>query len=150
MTNAPSDGPPAEPTLLALGRRVLAAQPFSQLLGATLERLTPDEAVLRLQLRRELQQQTGSAHGGVMGYLADNAIAFVAGASLGVDVVTSELKINYLRPAHGRALVAHGVMVHAGRNQATCRCDVYLEDEALGRRLCAVAQGTVARVVRTR
>lgn len=136
-----------DPTLLELGRRVLAAQPFNQLLGATLERLTLDEAILKLPLRRELQQQAGSVHGGVLSYLADNAITFAAGASLGVEVVTSEIKINYLRPAQGRSLTAHAVLVHAGRTQAACRCDIYLDDEALGRRLCAIAQGTVVRVV---
>ena len=85
-----------------------------------------------------------------MSYLADNAITFAAGASLSVEVVTSEMTINYLRPAHGRSLTAHAVLVFAGRNQAACRCDVYIDDEALGRRLCAIAQGTVVRVARPR
>ena len=60
-----------------------------------------------------------------------------------VHVVTSEFKINYLRPAVGELLIARAQAVHHGRAQAVCRCDVFVV-QAGTEKLCAVAQGTIA------
>lgn len=131
--------------LATLGRAALQAQPFSVMLGAHLQRLEQGEAVLRLGLRHELLQQNGFAHGGVLCYLADNALTFAGGSLLGEAVVTAEFKINYLRPAKGDELVARAVTLHAGQNQAVCRCDVFVHDGRGASRLCATAQGTISR-----
>lgn len=135
----------AKGPLAELGRAALQAQPFSVMLGAHLQRLEHGEAVLRLGLRHELLQQNGFAHGGVLCYLADNALTFAGGSLLGEAVVTAEFKINYLRPAKGDELVARAVTLHAGQNQAVCRCDVFVQDGRGGSRLCATAQGTISR-----
>ena len=128
--------------LLAFGRSVFAAQPFSRHIGAELVALAPGSAEIALALAPHHLQQHGAAHGGVVSYLADNALTFAGGSVLG-DSLTLEFKINYLRPAVGDALVARASVVHAGRNQAVCRCDIFAvsgEEE----RLCATAQGTIA------
>jgi uncharacterized protein (TIGR00369 family) len=58
-------------------------------------------------------------------------------------VLTSEFKINYLRPAKDAdKLVAVATVVGSGRTQAVCRCDIYLEREG-ERKICAAAQGTI-------
>ena len=128
---------------LDLGRQVLAQQPFSLFLGADITAFEAGRAVLELPLRPELLQQNGFAHGGVLSYLADNALTFAGGSVLGVSVVTSEFKINYLRPAVGELLIARAQAVHHGRAQAVCRCDVFVV-QAGTEKLCAVAQGTIA------
>lgn len=125
-------------------RSVLDAQPFSQLVQAELTRYTCEGVELRLPVAQKIQQQHGFVHGGVVSYLADNALTFAGGAALGPAVVTSEYKINYVRPAMGRQLVARASVVHAGRSQAVCRCDVYVVDAAGVEKLCAIAQGTIA------
>ena len=131
--------------LLAMGRQALASQPFSRLLGTELEVLREGLAELRLPLRTELKQQHGFAHGAVVCYMADNALTFAGGSVLGPACVTSEFKINYVRPALGSALVARAAVVHAGKSQAVCRCEVLaLRDGA--ELLVAVAQGTIARL----
>src|SRR3954468_3172287 len=91
---------------LAMGRRILATQPFSVLIGAELEALGQGSCELGLAITPQLKQQNGFAHGGVVSYLADNAITFAADSALQVPVVTSEYKINYLRPAVGERLLA--------------------------------------------
>lgn len=131
--------------MLARGRRVLAQQPFSVLLGAELLAWSPTQVELRVTVRDALKQQNGFVHGGVVSYLADNALTYAGGGALGVAVVTSEFKINYVRPAIGNVLIARATITHAGRNQAVCRCDIFAVDDA-GERLCAVAQGTIVRV----
>src|ERR1700760_4522572 len=88
------------------GRAILAAQPFSVLLGTVLTAMDESGVVLELPLRAELLQQFGFAHGGVVSYLADNALTYAGALALGEAVVTVEMKLNYLRPAIGDRLVA--------------------------------------------
>jgi uncharacterized protein (TIGR00369 family) len=126
---------------------VLAAQPFSTLVGAELTEFSAAGVELRIRLRHELMQQHGFAHGGVVSYAADNALTFAGGAALGPAVVTSEFKINYVRPAKGERIVARASVVHAGRNQAVCRCEVFVFADG-EEQLCAVAQGTISRLGR--
>jgi len=131
--------------MLARGRQALASQPFSVLVGAELRTFSTGLAELRIPIRQELLQQHGFVHGGVISYAADNALTFAGGSALGPGVVTSEFKVNYVRPAVGDALIARAVVVHAGKNQAVCRCDVFVVRD--GREsLCAAAQGTVTRI----
>jgi uncharacterized protein (TIGR00369 family) len=128
--------------LLAFGRETLANQSFSRLLGAELDRFEAGSAQLSLPLAPHLLQQDGFVHGGVLAYLADNALTYAGGSVLG-KVLTSEFKINYLRPAKDAdRLVAVATVVGSGRTQAVCRCDIYLE--RMGeRKICAAAQGTI-------
>lgn len=128
---------------LDVGRRVLEQQPFSRLLGAQLTRLDAGGVELQLELRADLLQQNGFAHGGVVCYLADNALTYAGGSALGTQVVTSEFKINYVRPAIGQRAIARAEVVHAGKRQAVCRCDVLVQD-AGAERLVATALGTIA------
>lgn len=137
--------PDEQQQFLALGQQVLASQPFSVLLGAELTAVRPGHCTLELPLRTELQQQQGFAHGGVLSYLADNALTYAGGTAMRVPVVTAEFKINYLRPGVGLRLVARADAVHVGKQQAVCRCDVFAVDAAGREQLCATAQGTVAR-----
>lgn len=133
--------------MLEMGRQVLATQAFSRLLGTELTAFSDEGIVeLRLRFKPELQQQNGFAHGGVLSYLADNALTFAGGTRLGVAVLTSEYKINYLRPAVGEWLVARAQVVYAGRTTATCRCDVFSVDAQGVEKICATAQGTIAKI----
>ena len=128
---------------LAMGREVLASQPFSQLIGAELVALSPGRCELHVPITEAVKQQHGFVHGGVLSYAADNALTYAGGTALRVPVVTSEFKINYLRPAIGERLIARAEAVHTGKSQAVCRCDVLVVKDG-EEKLCAVAQGTIA------
>jgi uncharacterized protein (TIGR00369 family) len=130
--------------VLARGREVLARQPFSALIGAELAALAPGQCELHLPVSDRIKQQHGFVHGGVVSYLADNALTYAGGTALGVPVVTGEFKINYVRPAVGQRLIARARAEHVSRRQAVCRCDVFMVDEAGAEKLCALAQGTIA------
>ena len=135
-------------SLLAQGRALLALQPFSVLIAAELHALSEGSCELHLPISDRIQQQNGFVHGGVVSYAADNALTYAGGTVLGWSVVTSEFKINYVRPAIGERLVARAVSVHAGTSQAVCRCDVFVLKDGI-EKLCAVAQGTITRLART-
>jgi uncharacterized protein (TIGR00369 family) len=137
--NQPTVSPEA---FLAMGRDVLASQPFSVLIGAELAALSPGACELALPVTPQVQQQHGFVHGGVVSYLADNALTYAGGTALRVPVVTAEFKINYVRPAIGERLVARAQAVHTGKSQAVCRCDVFVQKDG-AEKLCAVAQGTI-------
>ena len=131
--------------LVDLARGALHAQPFSMLLGTELMEIGTRDLTLRLPIREELRQQHGFVHGGVISYLADNALTFAGALALGPRVVTMEYKINYLRPAVNGTLLACAELVYAGRGHATCLCRVSVIDGDK-EKLVAVAQGTINRV----
>jgi uncharacterized protein (TIGR00369 family) len=131
--------------VLAYGRRVLASQSFSVLIGAQLHALAPGLAELQLPLTAQLKQQNGFAHGGIVSYMADNALTFAGGSALRVPVVTSEFKINYVRPALGERLIARATTAHCGSSQAVCTCEVFVVKDG-AEKLCALAQGTIAKL----
>ena len=128
--------------LFTLGKEILASQPFSVLIGAELLSFSQGYAELKIPIRPELKQQHGFVHGGVISYAVDNALTFAGGSVLGTSVTTSEFKINYLRPAIGDFLVARAAVIHAGKSQAVCRCDVFVSKDGK-ESLCATSQGTI-------
>ena len=131
--------------LLELGKEILASQPFSKLVGAKLTVFSQGRVELIIPITDQLKQQHGFVHGGVVSYAADNALTFVGGSVLGPAVVTSEYKINYLKPATGSELIARAAVVYSSRTQAVCRCDLYAASEGK-ENLCAISQGTIARI----
>lgn len=147
MTTTGTGGPMTAPATLDLGlaRQVLAAQPFSRLLGARLAAFGEGAATLEVELREDLRQQNGFAHGGVLAYAADNALTFAAGSVLGPAILTGGLGLQYLRPARAGTLRAEARVIHAGARQAVCGCELFAVDGAGEAVLCAVAQGTVLR-----
>lgn len=131
-------------TALERGRAVLAAQPFSSLLGTEMTAYDETGVELRLVMTHALQQQHGFAHGGVLAYLADNALTFAGGFAMGGGVLTADLKLNYVRPAIGEVLIARATAVSAGRTQAVCRGEVIAVNGGV-EKVCLVAQGMVLR-----
>ena len=131
--------------LLTMGKQALASQPFSVLVGAELMDYASGRAELAIPIAPQLKQQHGFVHGGVVSYAADNALTFAGGSVLGPAVVTSEYKINYLRPAVGEVLIARATVIYASKMQAVCSCDLFTVAEGK-EKLCAVAQGTIARI----
>jgi uncharacterized protein (TIGR00369 family) len=100
--------------------------PFVHLLGMELLRFEADHAELALDLREELTNSWGVAHGGVTMTLLDVAMAHAArtpsaqGAALSAGgVVTIEMKTSFLRPGQGR-LTAEGRRLHRTASLAFC------------------------------
>lgn len=128
--------------LQAFAQHVFDSQPFSGWIGARLRECGPGTAEIAIELEPHHLQQHGFVHGGVLSYLADNAITFAGGLALGGNALTSEFKINYLRPAVGQVVVARAYAKGHGKRQAVCQCDILAIDGDT-EKLCAVAQGTV-------
>lgn len=130
---------------LSQGKTILAAQPFSVLMKTELISLESGKVELKTPITPEVKQQFGFVHGGVLGYAADNALTFAGATALGVPCVSSEYKINFVRPALGEYLLARAEAIYTGRNQSVCRCDIYVVKEG-SEKLCATAQGTIVKL----
>ena len=143
---------------LATAQRVLAGQSVTRMFGTRLVSFGPagtgeagaggigageGAAVIELDIRPEFTNQHGAVHGGIVAYAADTALAFAGGAALGPDVVTSGLTIDYLAPARGSVLRAHGMVMRAAGRRAACRCELVSIAEDGTQTLVAVAQGTI-------
>jgi len=130
--------------LLALGKWSLSQQPFSCLMETKFEKAEKGKVVLSLDVRDEFKQNYGAVHGGVISYMIDVGLAYAAASEIR-DCVTSELKINYLRPAVGEKIVARAKSIHVGSRQVVCECQVFAR-QAGEEMLVAIGIGTVNRV----
>jgi uncharacterized protein (TIGR00369 family) len=99
---------------------------FSVLVGFEVESLSEGGAVLGMTVRDEHRQIHSVVHGGVIAALADTAgaIAAYTVAPERVELVTIELKINYLLPIAKGKVRAEGKVLRAGRNFVVVECEV--------------------------
>jgi uncharacterized protein (TIGR00369 family) len=106
---------------------------FSALMGFEVVELYRGSAVLTVTTRDRHRQIHNVMHGGVIAALADTAAAIAAYTVVarGTEVVTIELKINYLLPVSAGRLTAEGRVLRAGRNFIVAECEVKREDGAL-------------------
>ncbi|MCP4617117.1 MAG: PaaI family thioesterase [Bradyrhizobium sp.] len=86
------------------------------------------EAEIRMKWNDGFTQYSGHLHAGMIAALLDTACGFAAATRVG-PVTASHFSMNCLRPAIGRALVAKGSMVRAGRRQVFARAELFAEDE---------------------
>jgi uncharacterized protein (TIGR00369 family) len=97
------------------------------LIGAELARVEPGECEIRLPYRREVSQQHGYFHGGIIGTIADSAGGYAAFTLMpaNASVLTVEYKMNLVAPGDGELLIARGRVVKAGRTLVVSAVDAY-------------------------
>lgn len=108
-------------------RSTFDLQPFMAALGARLGDVAPGAVDIHLDMRPDLCQQNGFLHAGVSTSIADSAAGFAAFSLFkpDTDVLTTEFKVNLLRPAAGEHFVARGRVLKPGRTLTVCRSDVF-------------------------
>lgn len=69
----------------------------------------------------------GAVHGGILATIIDSAMGSLINRSLPPEeyAVTTELKINYLRPGKGERLVAEATYLHRGQTLVVMESTVY-------------------------
>ncbi len=125
-------------------------QGFMEYIGGKLIKVTPGYCEIEIPYGKNLTQQHGYFHAGIVSTIADNAAGY-AGFSLmeeQASVLTVEFKLNLLAPAKGDTLIARGTVLKSGRTLTVCKTEVYgLEDTV--ETLCAVAQTTLIQLSNT-
>ncbi len=104
-------------------RRSLARQGALCHIGVELVAATDGDVTLALPFGPNVTQQHGFFHGGVITMLLDSACGYAALFGMATDraVLTAEFKVNFLAPASGPRLLAHGRVRKAGRTLHVCQ-----------------------------
>ena len=123
-----------------------ARQPAMALIGAELKVVAPGVVEVGFPYRRELTQQDGFIHAGIISTAADSACGYAALSSMpaGSDVLSVEFKLNLLRPAAGERFVARAQVLKRGKTLTAVRADVFALTGAQ-ERLIAAMQATMIR-----
>jgi uncharacterized protein (TIGR00369 family) len=104
-----------------------AEQSIMQLIGAELARVEPGVVEISLPYRRDLTQQDGYLHAGIITTIADSAAGYAAYSLMpvGSRVLSVEFKVNLLRPARGERFVARAEVIKPGKTLTVVRADVF-------------------------
>ncbi|MEO1040107.1 MAG: PaaI family thioesterase [Pseudomonadota bacterium] len=104
---------------------IAQAQPFTSWTGLEVVSAEDGRVETRMRLRPEdMTQHHGFLHGGLVGFLADNAAAYAAATVVG-DVLTAQFSLNFLRPGVGDEFAARAEVVKAGKRQVVVEVKVY-------------------------
>ena len=108
-------------------RDSFARQAYVNFIGAELVHVAAGEVDIQLARNANLLQQDGYVHGGVLTAIVDAAAGYAALSISNKDigVLTTELKVNFLRAARGDQQVARGRVLKPGRTLTICTGDVY-------------------------
>ena len=125
-----------------------AQQRIMNLIGASLTLVEPGVVEITLPYRKDLTQQNGYLHAGIVTTIADSACGYAAFTLMpeGSGVLSVEFKVNLLRPAKGEEFLARAEVIKAGKTLTVVRADVFALTENK-RTLVATMQGTMMSLV---
>ncbi len=108
-------------------RRRMRESQSSELLGFDVQSVHDGRAIFRLDVKPRHKQIHGVVHGGILAALADTTAAIAAYTKVprGVELVTLELKINYLEGVPGGRVIADARVLRGGRNFIVTECEIY-------------------------
>jgi uncharacterized protein (TIGR00369 family) len=126
-------------------RKNFARQSIMALIGAELSLIEPGVVEINLPYRKDLTQQHGYLHAGIVTTIADSAAGYAAYSLMpaGSEVLSVEFKVNFLRPAKGAAFVARAEVIKPGKTLTIVRADVFGVSETGTKELVATLQGTM-------
>ncbi len=124
---------PLDPDYKSRVMESFSRQHFMKLIGATLVGVEPGYCEIHLPYKKELSQQHGFFHAGVVGTIADNSGGYAAYSLMppNASVLTVEYKLNLISPGDGHLLIARGQVVKHGRTLTVCRSEVSVVKKGL-------------------
>ncbi|NND93926.1 MAG: PaaI family thioesterase [Flavobacteriales bacterium] len=108
-----------------------ARQGFMKALNAELISVEQGEVKITCDFTDNLTQQHGYFHAGVITTIVDTACGYAAMTMVSdkSEVLSTEFKVNFLRPARTDKLIAIGKVLKAGRTLTVCEGYVYDSSE---------------------
>jgi uncharacterized protein (TIGR00369 family) len=108
-------------------RESFNAQSAMRTLGAELTRVEPGAVDIELPYRKDLTQQNGFLHAGIITTIADSACGYAAFSLMpkGADVLSVEFKVNLLSPAVGEKFLTEGRVLRAGKTLTIVQGNVF-------------------------
>ncbi|MCC6947043.1 MAG: PaaI family thioesterase [Bradyrhizobiaceae bacterium] len=135
---------PRDPDWETKVRASFARQTFMDTIGARLSAVSPGRCEIELPFRRDLCQQHGFLHGGVVTAIAANAGGYAAFTLMppATSVVGIEYKLNLFASPKGERVVARGRVVRPGKTLYVVEAEVEAESggerRAIGRMLATM------------
>jgi uncharacterized protein (TIGR00369 family) len=81
----------------------------------------------KVKIEDQHRQQDGFIHAGVMATMADHTAGYAAFTTVGEEfqILTIEFKVNFLKPAHGEALVCRSKVIRGGNTIIISESEVF-------------------------
>jgi uncharacterized protein (TIGR00369 family) len=135
---------PQSPNFAERVKNIFSEQPVMRLIGARLTRVEPGAIDIEIDYQKNLTQQNGFIHAGIITTIADSACGYAAFSLMAddADVLSVEFKVNLLAPAIGERFAAEGRVLRAGRTLTVARGDVFAF-AGDGRKQIAAMQATI-------
>ncbi|MED5578609.1 MAG: PaaI family thioesterase [Nitrospinota bacterium] len=103
---------------------------FNEFVGIEFLDASKDFAKMRLRLKSEVLQPTGILHGGAIFTLMDSTGGVAAHLSYpGQNLVTLEMKVNFIRPVSSGYILAESSPLHRGRKTSVWQVKVTDEED---------------------
>ena len=135
---------PLDPDFENKIRESFYRQEFMDFSGPEISDMGPGYCEIQVPYKKELSQQHGYFHGGVIGTLADNSGGYAAFTLMPPDasILTVEYKLNLTAPGDGEFLIARAQVIKPGRTLTICRPEVFVVKNGV-KTLCAAALMTL-------
>ena len=135
---------PLDEEYLKKVRESFDKQQFMEFIGASLGKVEPGYCEIHLDFKKELSQQDGFFHGGIIGTIADNAGGYAAYTLMPPDhsILSVEYKINIVAPGKGEKLIGCGQVLKSGRTLTVSRADIFVIENG-NKKLCAISLMTL-------
>ena len=106
-------------------------QGLMKTLNAKLISVEKGQVKISCEFSENLSQQHGFFHAGIITSIADSSCGYAALTLLSdsFEVLTTEFKVNFLKPAKTNKLIAIGKVLQAGKTLTVCEGFVYDETE---------------------
>lgn len=105
--------------------------PYWKLIGLKEVSLNNGSSLIELPVKYEITQRRGTVHGGVIASMVDSA----AGAAIrsllepNQQVVTVEMKLNYIRPVKGDRIIGRGKVINLGNTLAVAEANIISDED---------------------
>lgn len=129
-------------------RHIFDKANFIRELGCELIDLKKGYCEIHLSIQSKHLQQNGFVHAGVLATLADHAAGCAAAtvAEENIIVLSTEFKINLLRPAGGEKLISRSKVLKPGKMITVCQSEVFALENG-EEKMVAVALISLANVL---
>ena len=141
--NTISEFTPSDANYETRVRESFARQAAMKLIGASMVLVEPGVVEIQLPWRKDLTQQDGFIHAGIVTTVLDSACGYAAYTLMPVAsrVLSVEFKVNLLAPAKGEQVSARARVKRSGRTLTVCTADAFADDQ-----LCATMLATMIRI----
>ena len=135
---------PSDPDFENRVRESFSRQAFMRLISAKLIEVRPGYCEIHVGYKKELSQQHGFFHAGIIGTIADNSAGYAAFSLMPADssILTVEYKLNLIAPGDGALLAGRAQVIKPGHTLTICKSEVFVIKNGV-EKLCATSLVTL-------